>query len=187
MRLKAFSLLEMIIVLAILAILMGLGWSGLINFRSTAEMQNAYSELVSVIKSEQNKAKNSVSSTSTGTTPYYYALFFANNKYYAFNCAKPSSSSGITRCTKDTTVTFRQLPADIKINPDSRCAGLGFEILNGKFVAFTLANTGSLDTINSFDTVYESTGTCNIKIDHDLISTEKTIEINLDINSINVK
>jgi len=192
MKLKAFSLLEFVIVFGVLAVLMGLGWTGLINFRSTAEMQNAYSELVSVIKTEQNKAKNSVSSNNDGGTPHFYTLFFIGNKYYAFNCGNSvvplsSSSSSIT-CTKDSTVLFRILPANIIINPDPQCAGLGFAKLTGKFTSFTLPiGYGSLDTVTSFGTTYSQSGTCNIKISHTLISTQKAIEVNLNQNNLNVK
>lgn len=190
MNLKAFSLLEMIIVLAVLAAIMGLGWSGLINFRSTAEMQNAYSEMVSVIKTEQNKAKNSVSSGSSGTTPYFYALFFSNDKYYAFNCGDsrtPSLSTTNIRCTKDETVNFRLLPSEIELVPDASCAGIGFTKLTGKFASFTLPITESLETVTSFDTIYNLSGQCNIKIRHNSISAERTIGINLDINSLDVE
>jgi len=186
MEMKAFSLLEMIIVLAVLAILMGLGWAGLINFRSTAEMQNAYSELVSVIKSEQNKAKNSVSSKSDGTTPYFYTLFFANNKYYAFNCGDNNTPNNIAqnvRCTKDTSVIFRQLPTDIVVTPSSGCAGLGFTRLSGRFASIALP-ANNLETISTFDTTYTFSGTCNITLSHTQIQTQKTIDINLNTNNV---
>ncbi len=189
MNLKAFSMLEIIIVLAVLAIIMGLGWSGLITFRSTAEMQNAYSELVSVIKSEQNKAKNSVSSKSDGTTPYFYALFFANNKYYAFNCGDNNTPNNIAqnvRCTKDTTVIFRLLPVDIKLTPDTGCAGLGFTRLSGRFASIALP-ANDLESIASFDTTYSYSGTCNIKITHSQLTTEKLIEINLNTSNVTAK
>lgn len=189
MKLKAFSMLEMVIVLAIIAVLMGLGWTGLINFRSTAEMQNAYSELVSVIKSQQNKAKNSVSSKSDGTTPYFYALFFANNKYYAFNCGDNNTPNNIAqnvRCTKDSTVIFRLLPADIKLVPDTGCTGLGFTRLSGRFVSLALP-ANNLDSISTFDTTYTYSGVCNIKISHTQISTERLVEINLNTSNVTAK
>lgn len=192
MNQKGFSLLELIIVMAVIAVVMGLGWSGLMSFRATAEMQNAYSELVSVIKTEQNKAKNSVSSGNDGVTPYFYSLFFVDNKYYAFNCGDTrdqlSPTSNSIRCVKNPDVTFRQLPADIKIVPDSKCSGLGFAKLTGKFTSFTLPVTATnLDTVTSFNAMYDQTGMCGIKIKHDLIPTEKIIEVNLDINNLNVK
>lgn len=189
---KAFSMLEIVLVLAVLAILMGLGWTGLINFRSTAETQNAYSELVSVIKTIQNRANNSVSSTSTGVIPDFYVLFFSQNKYYSFNCCYNSScsrasASTTVRCTKDTTLSYRQLPADIRITPDSNCAGIGFGKLNGKFTTFSLPTGTNLDSINSFGSTISQNGTCNITLSHNLISSKRTIEFNLNNNSLNVQ
>jgi prepilin-type N-terminal cleavage/methylation domain-containing protein len=188
---KAFSLFEIIMVMAIVAILMGLGWSGLMTFRATSEMQNAYSELVSVIKTEQNKAKNSLSAGTEGVTPDHYSIFISGNQYFAYNCRKTSTVNNNVRCTKDSTFIARILPQDITINPSSNtaatpfCKGIGFTRLTGKFVSFE-AVPDNLNDVNAFDTTFKGEGICTIKLFHTMVNAEKNIELNLDINSLNL-
>lgn len=186
---NAFSMLEIVLVLAVLAILMGIGWTGLINFRSTAEMQNAYSELVSVIKTVQNRANNSVSSTS-GLIPDFYVLVFSQNRYYSFNCCYNdrcirTSPTNSLICTKDETINYRVLPADIVITPDSQCRGMGFGRLTGKFISLAVPSIDSNTT--RFSSNIQETGICKVEISHTQIASKRDIEFNLNINSLNVK
>lgn len=185
MNKKAFSLFELIIAMGVISVIMGLGWVGLLSFRSATEVQNAYSEVLSLIKTQQNKAKNSVSSGADGQTPDFYTLFLSGDRFYLYNCRTLVAPN--VRCTKDTATTIRILPTDIQIA--GTCSNIGFARLSGDLVLLqSPSNISSLLNVNTFDTTFsQSSGTCNINITTRSSNSNRTIEINFGNNTVNAR
>jgi len=57
---KGFTLLEILIVMAIIGVLIGVGTSGLMRLRDTMSAEQGVNQLSSYLKSEKNRAKNNV-------------------------------------------------------------------------------------------------------------------------------
>lgn len=183
--LKAFSLLELIIVMAVISVIMGISWSGIQTFRATSEMQNAYSDFVSNLKSLQNKSKNAVSSNLNGDIPDYYFIVSSNNKYSIFNCVRTSVLTSAVTCNKDSSQNIRGLTDNILISLSGNCSGLGFSKLNSKLVTLPLVQI-NLDSQSNFSSNIIESGKCSFTFGHRSIDTKKVIEFDLDTNTSNV-
>ena len=57
---KGFSLLELLVVMAIIAMLIGVGTGGLLRLQGTMNAEQGTSQLSAILKSEKNKAKNNI-------------------------------------------------------------------------------------------------------------------------------
>ncbi len=182
---KGFSLLEIIIALAVIAVIAGLGYSGLINFRATSEMQNVYSEYVSNLRILQNKAKNSINtSANNNAAPDIYAIIMGNNNYSFFNCIKASTFSNNVQCNQDDTLVKKDIPGSLRITPDANCIGIGFAKLTGRIVSLNVSPGGI--PAGSLNTNYTATGNCKVTISSTTIVSTKVIKINFDSGSIDL-
>ena len=75
---KSFTLIELILVIAILGILAGLGLPFLITFKTNQDLDNTSEELVSALRKAQTRAISSEKDSSWGVNfsqPYRYILF----------------------------------------------------------------------------------------------------------------
>lgn len=57
-RKNAFSLVELLVVMAIVAVALGLGLSSLLTLRQTTQMRNTMNEFIDAIQSSRNQARN---------------------------------------------------------------------------------------------------------------------------------
>jgi len=68
MKKNAFTFLELLIVMSIIALLFGSGVAGLLRLRASMEAEQATNQLLSILKAEQNKAKNNVNNVELGSS-----------------------------------------------------------------------------------------------------------------------
>lgn len=78
---NGYSLLELLVVMAIVAILFGVGTAGLMRLQETMRAEQGVSQLSSILKSEKNKAKNNVIDESVLKTGLGVAVFNNLNNY----------------------------------------------------------------------------------------------------------
>jgi len=167
---KAFTLLEAIIAMGIMAVLLGFSTFALVQVKATIELQNSYSDIASALQTTQNRARNSV--TTPGATlsiPDYITVAFSPTTYKFQTCTK--GSSRIT-CTDDTASTKAIEILNVQIQPSNGCNTIGFARLTSDIV--------SVD-VNGIVT---STGTCTITITHTSTGNSRVISIDLSSNNI---
>lgn len=177
---KAFSLLELIIVMAIVAVLMAMGAFFLVRYQSSVQLQSAYTYTVSSIRTIQNKANNSASVTvgSNRVSPDIFAVRFNNNQMNPFYCLY-SSGGALTNCNVYPTSGIEQFENTYNVNATSDCTGIGFTRLG----LDTLTFTNSAFTGNGTTT---TTGTCTITLTHKTTGDSRTLRVNLDQNKIDL-
>lgn len=188
MTLKGFTLLELLVVMAIAAVVIGLGLVGMNLFRQTTQFQQAEVAFIADLRAAQNSARNSVSSqvlVDAGNTPIQaqvdgYALFFSNDNYSIHHCFEQVTAFATQYDCG--TVEEPDLKAgdflDIEIRPldFNKCRGLFFSRLSGNISA--MENT--LDTL-------DDVGVCEIRIQHLYNgSLSRVLSIDVSQNSINL-
>lgn len=185
---KAFSLLELVMVLAIIAIIMGLGYQGLIDFRATSEMQNAYADFVGNLKILQTDAKNVVNTSSTTGTPAdIYAIFISSSSYKFFDCYKASFGNSLN-CSVDKSLSTLAQNPNIVFTPGSGCSGIGFSKLTTDIVSLNTSADIQNSTSFTAGSNNPQPSSCKITITHKLLqSSQKTITINIDKNSFDLQ
>lgn len=87
---KAFSLLEILIVMVIIGLLIAIGAGGLIVFRENTEAEQATNEVLALLKETQTKAKNNTIPFSHNQDSTQFAA--AKNRNYAFIITSTSVS-----------------------------------------------------------------------------------------------
>ncbi|MEO6728544.1 MAG: type II secretion system protein [Candidatus Dojkabacteria bacterium] len=170
---RAFTLLEAIIAMGIMALLLGTSTFALVQVKSTIELQNAYSDVLSALQTTQNRARNSVTKPgSSSTVPDYITIAFAPTTYKFQTCVK-SGSTKIT-CTDDpaTSKAIEILNVQVKAEPSNSCVALGFARLTSDIVG--VDGGGTITT----------TGSCTITIVHSTTGNSRVISIDLSSNNI---
>jgi prepilin-type N-terminal cleavage/methylation domain-containing protein len=79
---KGFTLIEIIVVMAIFLTLTGLAMMNILRPQQQAILSSATHVLITDIKSQQ--LKSMIGESSTGTAPEYYGIYFESNKYTLF-------------------------------------------------------------------------------------------------------
>ncbi len=79
---KAFTLLEILIVMTIIGLLIAIGTGGLLVLRENTEAEQATNEVLALLKETQTKAKNNTIPFSHNEDPAQFAA--AKNRNYAF-------------------------------------------------------------------------------------------------------
>ncbi len=129
--LKGYTLLELIIVMSIIAIITLLGVSGFVSYRSYVQLESAYSDFVTGLKLQRNKALNSVSynhpdSVSlTVDVPDFYAVNMTNSSFKFYYCNKIGSSN-YAICKEDLNSKALVLPNTIQFQPQD-CEIIAFQ------------------------------------------------------------
>ncbi|MFS8130892.1 MAG: Tfp pilus assembly protein FimT/FimU [Candidatus Dojkabacteria bacterium] len=168
---KAFTLLEAIIAMGIMAVLLGFSTYALVQVKATIELQNSYSDIISALQTTQNRARNSVTKPGSSTTvPDYITVAFQPTTYNFQTCVK--NGSRVT-CTDDTASAKPSEILNVQIQPSNGCNTIGFARLTSDLV--TVDSNGALN----------STGSCTITIVHSSTGNSRVISIDLSSNNIN--
>lgn len=169
---RAFTLLEAIIAMGIMAVLLGLSTVALIQVRGAIEIQNAYSDVVSAFQTTQNRARNSVTKPGSSTqVPDYLSLSFSPTTYLFQTCIKSGTRA---TCTDDSGQSPKATAIlNVQIIPSNGCNRIAFARLTTDIV--TIDSTGFITT----------TGTCSIEIKH--TATGNSRQITIDLSSNNIK
>ncbi len=146
-RKPALSLIELLVVLAITAVLIGMGSSALILLRDRAVTKQAVDEFVQNFTGTRNLARNSVSVLSPGTNPGiqddvriaaqladfdHYAIIFANDSYARGSCKNLGNFLDCSAVAGSLKTSIYDIVSATALDPD-RCGALIFNQSTGKF------------------------------------------------------
>lgn len=176
MNKKAFTLLEIMVVLGVIAFLFGLGTIALIRFRNYTQLTTSYNELVSSLKSLQNKAKNSVASSAISSdipnaVPDLYTLRVENNSYDFFDCMILSDRLNCSTLSQQESVI---MPSGVQLQIEG-CIGIAFERL-----------TGNIDLVQTNGALFtaDPTGSCTIRLTQTSLGDLRSIVVNADNDTL---
>lgn len=146
-RKPALSLIELLVVLAITAVLIGMGSSALILLRDRAVTKQAVDEFVQNFTGTRNLARNSVAVLSPGTNPGIqddvriaaqladfdnYAIIFTDESYARGACKNMGNSLDCSAVTGNLKTSIYDIVSASPLDPD-RCNALIFNQSTGKF------------------------------------------------------
>jgi type II secretory pathway pseudopilin PulG len=183
-----FTLIEALLVMAVLITVLGLSTVGVVRFRDSLELQNGYTDIVSYLGTVQNRARNSIAYNFEGNRPYvptFYSIYFENNDFSLLGCDE--TSLGIVDC--------RSLEVDIKSNAFNEVTlELTGECGDNNIIAFKrssieivgiqgdIIRIGDSITGESLSTVND--GQCTLILGHSSLSSTREINFNLVSNTV---
>lgn len=176
MKKSAFTLLEMMVVLGVIAFLTGLGTIALIRFRNYTQLTTSFNELVTAVKVIQNNAKNSVASSALSNdipnaVPDYYTIRVENNSYDFFDCINQSNR---IECSSSSTQQDINIPTGVQVQAEG-CAGIAYERLTGNLVL--VQTNGAIYTT-------QLNGSCTIRLTSTSLGDVRTIVFNADNDTL---
>lgn len=172
----AFSLLELLIVIAVIAIILSLGTYALISFRNYTQVHGAYTEFASLLNTARNKAHNASYSASkleqTGSIaesiPDYYGVYiYSDTSYGLVYC--DDSLSGRVNCLEESELPRQTLPQNLSLRADT-CEGIIYKKLTGDILK--IYNLNQVDTL----------GECKITFKYTQTTDQREILVNLTQN-----
>lgn len=179
-RLRAVTILELLLVMTVIASLVGLSTWGIYLFRSVSEVEGASAEMAANFQTIENAMRYSIPSTVILNNRLLddridgYAFFFANNTYGLRYCFKAGSNYNCS--TTEVPVLKSPAYADVYIAPITtdavRCRGILFE-----------RKTGQVFSMNDFNVVPVKGQPCTFNIRHRVATANKDMIVNLVNNS----
>jgi prepilin-type N-terminal cleavage/methylation domain-containing protein len=194
MRKKAFTLMEIIVVLAIMAVILGLGINMFISMSKSTTMTEATGDVISILKETQNMAKNNnLPKTETAMlkaqSVYYYVVEFkssATSPYGNINRYLFRKKSGVwdTSPTNpiqtESGIKSKALSNIVNYQKDtSECSYVMFENLTGR-IFVSKGNTQA--TLNAENTYNEPTTDCKLTVN---LATDSNFKKQIYINAAN--
>lgn len=167
---KGFTLLEALVIFGIIAVLMSLGIFGVLSFRATLELQNSSSDVVSFIRSLQNRSRNvqSINLNGNQIVPDFYTFTIGENNISVNICDNVSNFD--LECESFTGISTPEIIDSVTLS--SNCTEIGFATRNEDIVS--LVESSADDSVE----------VCDITIIHEDLSEPFNIEININENSI---
>lgn len=153
---KAFTLIELMIVMAVIAGLSVLGIAAIIQFRQGVQINNAVFEFNSILQTISNKAKNAASiSGQPGVAPDYYVLELLDSSLQVKSCQRTAIANSVI-CSNHEEI-FEPADIDWYTGIATPCRSIGFEKRTADIVFIqptgTILNTGEC---NIFVTLKEN-------------------------------
>lgn len=145
---KGFTMIELIVVMAIIAVLIGLGVEGLIRFKSLVEIQESGRQTISLMTLMKNSAKNDVRNPNGNINFRGYKLVFnPSNARFVYGCESTSILSNTSwTCTYDERLANVLLPNELPLKTEStlvgsvpQCISVYFESLTGDILIETVS------------------------------------------------
>ncbi len=193
-RKPALSLIELLVVLAITAVLIGMGSSALVLLRDRAVTKQAVDEFVQNFTGTRNLARNSVSILSPGVNPDiqddvriaqqladfdYYAIIFANESYARGVCKDMGNFLDCSAVAGSLKTSIYEIVSAAPLDPD-RCGALIFNQSTGKFnfgrgsgAGVTFSNG---ITSCSYEFKHKTTPGVSFRVNVDNISGDVTVQ-----------
>ncbi len=201
---KAFTLLELIVGMFIFAIIAGVGIISLLNFRNTIKLRERATNLVIMLKTTLNDARNNIYSEEenllfasgdfdtdcteiTGLNvfiPDAVGYYFTQNSIHKIKCIQKAHSILGNFCCKD----FGSISGDLNVQDSdleyrTNCGAI-FEYSTGDILTFVndgLSWSSSVENITGLDEI------CNINLFNVKSNIEKNVIIDGNENSIYVE
>lgn len=169
---SAFSLLELLIVMGVIASISMLGIFGLLNVQYSIELNNYYAQVDVFQNTVKNYAVNSFATDSAGSKDAsdYYAFQYIGNKFQNLFCDK----TGVATIECNNIGTLELITPsfiDITFSPIG-CNFFVFEKFSSRI--FTIENQNLIPV-----------GQCTIIIKHQNLAQTKSIIFDFENNSIN--
>ncbi|MBN1331614.1 type II secretion system protein [Candidatus Dojkabacteria bacterium] len=190
---SAYTLLELLIVMAIFASMMAIGVVALNNFSNRSNVNTATQDFYTSSKTLIQKARNSVytqaelvelkngwtstcSFTSNSFPPDAIGYRFSDGAAEYIKCSKNSSLSYdfccVTAQADDVTMRYNE---KTNIQAQGDCKGVLFEYATGEVYSFASENLLSINTVKT---------SCDVQVRHNDISYYKTVVFNGEKNEV---
>ncbi len=167
---KAFTLIELMVVFGIIALTLGLSIFGLTRFRASVELNTAYTNVISLINNTRNKATNAFGGSSGGSLQIrdLFGVDFQSQQVNSIVCTANTDAT-VYSCqnTADSPISLNNMTINV-VGCDTR---FGFKRLTQDLISLTNVNT------------VVASGICSVEIRHSFTNEVKTITINLVENS----
>lgn len=179
----AFTLLELLVVMGVIAMMTGMGIYGLTRFQANTQVQTVTTDTLTLLRTVQNNAKNSISFATTPTAndicssnnncvADYYAVTFSSSDYQVFACQK--SGSNIT-CPSQNNLNIQSVTY-----PDIT---FSYEGTGCNYIAFQRLSGDIIDVQGNPLWTESSNSLCSIKISNSY-GDYRILEVNLTNNSV---
>jgi prepilin-type N-terminal cleavage/methylation domain-containing protein len=171
---KAYTLLELLVVLSIIGLMMSIAVYGVINFRQTIIVSNTTKELMLQLRKARRYAINNVV-TESGYTPRAYYIEITNDSNNYIKWGECNDSQG---CFSENVKSAQSSGVTVSScnNSSNRYSIIKFNHVTGDFI-FTNANQ-SVNGTDSNCTITVNTGGAVSKRREIIVSrTERTIKI----------
>lgn len=168
---KAFSILELLIVMGVISSIAMLGIFGLLNVQYSIELNNYYAQLNVFQTTIKNYAVNSFATNASGSknSADYYAFQYSENKFQNLFCDKVGTST-IECNTIGTLELVTPSFIELTFNPIS-CTFFAYEKFSSRVLA--IENNGLIFS-----------GQCTIIVKHRNLAQSKSITFDFENNSV---
>lgn len=142
-KLAGFTILELIVSLAVGALLLGLGLAGFVYFQRSTIFNQARNDYTLVLRDTQNKARNSVSYNSSAPLTSQvlgYAIFIVSNNAQVRYCVAGSGTNLNCNGIIGNSLT-PQFANQLFISPQASCQRIFFERVTGAMYSLNVAGS----------------------------------------------
>lgn len=184
-KLNTFTLIELVVVVAIIAVLLSVGIGSFTLLRNSIDLDQATNELLGLIRTAQSRARNSSTSAAlyqmTGNSLLArvdgFAIYFDSTSQYSMRYCIATAGAGSTsyNCSG---IEFPNAKSaqygniTLQVN-GSGCNGIVFSKLSGNISGISAANSVGVET-----------GTCRYRLTHSSLLSYREIIVNLAGNNI---
>lgn len=169
---KAFSILELLIVMSVVGAISLLGVLGLLNMQYSIEYNNFYSQIIVYQQSIKNQAINSssVNQSENKLSADFYAFGIINNQFQNISCNSQISGNSVNcNITNSLNLVIPDY-ITIEIQPES-CNNVAFRRLDAKLFRVDQ------------DEIYD-TQTCVINVIHNNLDQARIITFDIQNNEV---
>lgn len=178
-NIKAFTFLELIIVMTIIIIVSVLGISGFLSYREYVQLESTYSDFLTSIKLQRNKAVNTVAYNIPGEinlsvdVPDFYAVYANQSTFTLYFCNKIGSTQ-YANCQEDLDANKLIVPSSIQFT--GNCGIIAFAKGSGDIYSINATAIPSAGGSGVFEDI-PSTNTCSLNVSNIKTPFFKTLNV----------